>query len=165
MRVVRVKASEQHGTAVVALTRYDIGLLLDALEESVAEFEGEVVPPEAALDVEAAERLIARLSVAIYAMDGVEWVPEDQRNERVSDMHREEWALFNAAADQDVHLTKIGDGRWEVGMTLEADLAAHDEQQVETLLSGDRIRLPDGREFKRVMTTEEARRAFGSANE
>lgn len=34
-------------------------------------------------------------------------------------------------------------------------------RQAETFLSRDRIRLPDGREFKRVMTTAEARETFG----
>lgn len=74
MRVVRVKPSEKHASAVVALSRCDIGLILDALEESLAEYEDGLVPVEEALDVESAERIAHRLAVALYAMDGVQWI-------------------------------------------------------------------------------------------
>ena len=77
MRVVRVKPSEEYGTAIVALTRYDIGVILDALEESLAEYEDGLVPVEEALDVANAERIANRLAIAVYAMDGVQWVPPD----------------------------------------------------------------------------------------
>jgi hypothetical protein len=77
-------------------------------------------------------------------------------------MSPEDWELFNAATDQNVHLTKTGDDAWEVGMMPKLEpLSIETARQATTFLSGDRIRLPDGREFKRVMTTAEAREAFG----
>ena len=72
-----MKPSEEYATVVVALTRYDIGLILDALEESLAEYEDGLVPVEEASDAESAERMAYRLAVAVYAMDGVKWVPPD----------------------------------------------------------------------------------------
>lgn len=77
-------------------------------------------------------------------------------------MDPEDWALLNAATDQNVHLTKTGDDAWEVAMMPNLEpLTNETARHAETFLSGDRIRLPDGREFKRVMTTAEARRQFG----
>ncbi len=77
-------------------------------------------------------------------------------------MSPEDRELFNAATDQDVHLTKTGDDAWEVGILPNLGLLTNEsEGQAETLLSGDYIRLPDGREFKRVLTTAEARETFG----
>jgi hypothetical protein len=77
-------------------------------------------------------------------------------------MSPEDWELFRAATDQDVHLTKTRDDAWEVGMMPNLGLLTNESaRQAETFLSGDRIRLPNGREFKRVMTTAEAREAFG----
>lgn len=71
-------------------------------------------------------------------------------------------ALIEAAGDQNVHLSKTGDDAWAVGMMPNLEpLTPGNPRQAETLLSGDRIRLPDGREFKRVMSTAEAREAFG----
>lgn len=75
MRVARVKASHEHATAIVALTRHDIEVLQDALEESLAEFADGFVPPEEALDVERAERIAKRLAAVVDAMDGVRGVP------------------------------------------------------------------------------------------
>jgi hypothetical protein len=77
-------------------------------------------------------------------------------------MDRDDYALVKAAADQSVHLSKNASGDWEVGMMPNLEpLTPGTARQAETWLSGDRIRLPDGREFKRVMTTTEAREAFG----
>ena len=77
-------------------------------------------------------------------------------------MDAEDWLLFNAATDKNVHLTKTGDDAWEVGMMPNLEpLTPEAARRAETLLSGDRMRLPDGREFKRVMTRAEARSAFG----
>jgi len=77
-------------------------------------------------------------------------------------MSPEERELLDAATDRHVHLTKTGDDSWEVGMMPDLGLLTNDnERQAEALLSGGGFRLPDGREFKRVMTTAEARAAFG----
>jgi hypothetical protein len=77
-------------------------------------------------------------------------------------MDRDELELTNAAESQEVRLRRTGDDSWEVGMMPNLDpLSIEVTRQAETFLSGDRIRLPDGREFKRVMTTAEAREAFG----
>jgi hypothetical protein len=77
-------------------------------------------------------------------------------------MSPEDWELFNAATDQNVHLTKTGDDVWEVGMVPNLGLLTNGSaRHAETFLSGNRIRLPDGREFKRKMTTAEAREGFG----
>jgi hypothetical protein len=76
-------------------------------------------------------------------------------------MSPEDWELFNAASDDKVHLTKVGDDEWEVAMWVEDDVVLTGaDPGVETILSDGRIRLPDGREFKRVMTTAEARETF-----
>jgi hypothetical protein len=77
-------------------------------------------------------------------------------------MDRDDHTLIQAAADQNVHLTKTGGDAWEVGMMPNLEpLTPGAARQAETWLSGDRIRLPDGREFKRVMTTAEVREALG----
>lgn len=77
-------------------------------------------------------------------------------------MDRDEYALIKAAGDQSVHLTKTGDDSWEVGMMPNLEpLTPETPRHAETFLSGGRIRLPGGREIKRVMTTAEAREAFG----
>jgi hypothetical protein len=74
----------------------------------------------------------------------------------------DDYALIGAAADHNVHLSKNADGNWKVGMMPNLEpLTVGIARQAETFLSGDRIRMPDGREFKRVMTTAEAREAFG----
>ena len=77
-------------------------------------------------------------------------------------MNTNDLELLNAATDQNVHLTKIGDDSWEVGMMPNLEpLTIETARQATTYLSGNRIRLPDGREFTRLMTTTEARREFG----
>jgi hypothetical protein len=77
-------------------------------------------------------------------------------------MNPDDWILVNLASDRNVHLTKTGADAWEVGMMPNLGLLTKKGiEQIETYRSGDRIRLPDGREFKRVMTTAEAREAFG----
>lgn len=77
-------------------------------------------------------------------------------------MDRDDYALVKAATSQSVNLSKNADGDWEVGMMPNLEpLTPATARQAETFLSGGRIRLPDGREFKRVMTTAEARQAFG----
>jgi hypothetical protein len=73
-------------------------------------------------------------------------------------------ALIEAAAAQNVNLHKNAEGMWEVGAPIRTDpLTPENARQAETFLSGGRIRLPDGRQFPRVMTTEEARKTFGLA--
>jgi hypothetical protein len=77
-------------------------------------------------------------------------------------MDHDDYALIAAAADQNVHLTRTGDDIWEVGMMPNLEpLTPETARQAETWLSGDRIQLPDRREFKGVMTTAEARSVFG----
>ena len=76
-------------------------------------------------------------------------------------MDRDDYALIAAAADRNVHLSKTGDDAWEVGAMPDLGLFTNESAgQVATFLAGDRIRLPDGREFTRVMTTAEARETF-----
>ncbi len=77
-------------------------------------------------------------------------------------MDRDDYALIKAASDQNVHLSKTDDDAWEVGIMPNLEpLTAESARRAETILSGDRIRLPDGREFKRLMITAEARDTFG----
>lgn len=92
------------------------------------------------------------------------WGPEMTSEERVT-QYRDDGALIEAAATQGVNLHKVTGG-WKVGLTVKPDpLTIENTRQVDTFLSGGRIRLADGREFKRVMTTEEARRVFGLEGE
>jgi hypothetical protein len=77
-------------------------------------------------------------------------------------MDRDDWALLEAAKGRNVHLSRNADGDWEVGpMPNLEPLTPANARPAQTFLSGGRIRLPDGQEFKRVMTTAEARREFG----
>jgi hypothetical protein len=77
-------------------------------------------------------------------------------------MDRDDLALVEAADKQGVSLTKTGDDSWSVGMAPNLEpLTPGTARLAETFLADGRIRLPDGREFKRVMTTKEARIAFG----
>jgi hypothetical protein len=77
-------------------------------------------------------------------------------------MNRDDLALIEAARAQDVNLHKNDDGNWEVGLSVSMEpVPPGMARRADAFLSGDRIRLADGREFKRVMTPDEARRTFG----
>lgn len=77
-------------------------------------------------------------------------------------MDRDELALIEAAAAQDVNIQKNAAGKWEVGLSIRTDpLTVENARRADTFLSGDRIRLANVRELPREMTTEQARREFG----
>ena len=73
--------------------------------------------------------------------------------------------ILQAAAAQDLSLTKTDRGTWSVGLSASLEPLGVRAKTVDTFLSGGRIRLADGREFKQEMTTEEARIALGLDSE
>jgi hypothetical protein len=78
-------------------------------------------------------------------------------------MDLEELRFREAATRQGLSLWNNDDGTWSVGApaSLEPLRPGQPVKPSEYLISDDRIRLADGRVFKRRMTTEELREALG----
>lgn len=76
-------------------------------------------------------------------------------------MEREELAIREAARGQDLSVHRDAAGMWSIGLSTATEPLGIEARQADTFLSGGRIRLADGREFKREMTTTELRSALG----
>jgi hypothetical protein len=78
-------------------------------------------------------------------------------------MDREELRYHEAARRQGVSLHRRGEDLWSIGAlpTTEPLKPGQPVVPSETLMSGNRVRLADGRIFKREMTTAELRVTLG----
>jgi hypothetical protein len=78
-------------------------------------------------------------------------------------MDREELLYHEEARRQGVSLHRRGEDSWSIGAPPAIEPLQPGQHIVpsETLLSGDRVRLADGRIFKREMSTAELREALG----
>jgi hypothetical protein len=68
--------------------------------------------------------------------------------------------LVGAAQAAGLSISPNGDGTWTVGASPELSIADWIEPS-ETVLGGGLVQLPDGRVFKRHMTTSELRALLG----
>lgn len=81
-------------------------------------------------------------------------------------MSIEESRYHEAAARQGLSIHKRGDGSWSVGPAVHAEpLGVGPHEPFETLLADGMVRIPDGRTFKREMTTKELRAFLGIEGE
>jgi hypothetical protein len=105
------------------------------------------------LDREEATRLGAIIQDAI----------ERWPNEGAGTTDRDEVRYHEAAAKQGLSLWRRGDDSWSLGAAphLEPLQPGRPIEPAATFISDDRIRLADGRTFKREMTTDELRAALG----
>ena len=77
-------------------------------------------------------------------------------------MDRDEVRYHEAATEQGLSLHQNGEDSWSLGAPLATTplVPGRPVELSETLISGDRVRLADGRIFNRVMTTAELRQAL-----
>jgi hypothetical protein len=68
--------------------------------------------------------------------------------------------LVVAAEEHGLSIAQNDDGSWNVGAIPELSIADSPEP-LETILGGGLFQLPDGRVYKRVMTTSELRAELG----
>jgi hypothetical protein len=78
-------------------------------------------------------------------------------------MDRDELGYHRAAMEQKLSLSRNGDGTWSLAEepNLEPLNPTRVRQVTETIISGERIRLADGRIFPLRLTTEELKHALG----
>jgi hypothetical protein len=78
-------------------------------------------------------------------------------------MDRDELRYHEAATREQLSIWRNDDGTWSVQSAPNPEPLGVTpvREPVDTLISGDRIRLADGRTFPRRMTTEELGRALG----
>jgi hypothetical protein len=76
-------------------------------------------------------------------------------------MDREELGYHDAAKRKNLSLHKNDDGTWSLGAPPSTQPLTVRPEPIETFVSGDRMRMADGQEFKRVMTTAELKEYLG----
>jgi hypothetical protein len=70
-------------------------------------------------------------------------------------MDRDELRYREAAHRKNLSLHKNEDETWSLGAPTSTEPLTARPKPIETFISGDRMRMADGQEFKRVMTTTE----------
>jgi hypothetical protein len=77
-------------------------------------------------------------------------------------MDRDELRYREAAQRKNLSLHKNDEGTWSLGAPVSTEpLTSGGSKPIETFISDDRMRMADGQEFKRVMTTAELKEYLG----